>query len=141
MQARPRCDLAVLDLEPASGLLVARHDLRHQAALLQPGPESAVAERLQLEQLRQAEQDERELDGGEGHGVLPKACLGLVILTRAGLGWQSPDALFMVRSISRAPATVKGPSRSTCVSSTCRAGKAKLRLPSTARSLSKMGAA
>ena len=120
MQAGSGGDLAVLELEPAPGLLVARHDLRHQIALFQPRPEGGMAERLQLEQLRQAEQDERELDGGEGHGVLRKrGYLGLAILTRAGLGWPGPDALFMVRSISRAPATVKGASRSTSVSSTC----------------------
>src|SRR5258707_10195442 len=102
MQSGPGGDRPVLELEPASGLLVARHDLRHQIALLEPGPEGGMTERLQLEQLRQAEQNERELDGGEGHGVLPNSFdyLGLAILTRAGLGWLSPAPLFMVRSIS-----------------------------------------
>src|SRR5258708_34755235 len=70
MQAGPGRDPAVLEPEPASGLLVPRHDLRHQIALSQPRPEGTVAEGLELEHLRQAEQDERKLDGGEGHVVL-----------------------------------------------------------------------
>ena len=36
--------------------------------------------------------------------------LDFAILRRAGLGWRSGDPALMVRSISRAPATVKGAS-------------------------------
>src|SRR5947209_18345847 len=73
MQTGARGDLAVLKRDPAAGLLVPRQDLRHQIALLEPCPERGMAERLELEELRQAEQDQRKLDGGEGHVVLPKA--------------------------------------------------------------------
>ena len=80
VQAGPGADPAVPDGEPASGFLVARHDLRHQIALFEPGPEGGMAERLELEQLRQAEQDERKLDGGDGHVVLRKALAIILIL-------------------------------------------------------------
>jgi len=67
MEAGPRPDSAVPEFEPAPAFLVARHDLGDEIALLDARPEFRVAERLVLEQARQAEKNERELDGRKGH--------------------------------------------------------------------------
>ena len=45
--------------------LVARHDLGGEIALLEPLAERLVPPALELQHQRQAEQDERELDGRE----------------------------------------------------------------------------
>ena len=63
------------------------------------------------------------------------------IFRRAGLGWLGADSWSMARSISRAPALVSDARRPIKVSSARGAGSTKLRLPSTARSRSKIGAA
>ena len=76
MQARPRTDLPLLELEPAADLLVARHDLRHQVALLEPRAERRVTKGLELQQLRQAKQDDRELEDREVHVSLLSAVAG-----------------------------------------------------------------
>ncbi len=75
MQAGAGADRAVLELEPAAAFLVARHDLRGEIALLQPPAERFMPPALEFQHHRQAEQDERELEGREGHAVLPVGSL------------------------------------------------------------------
>ena len=63
----PERDLAVADLVPAAGLLVARLDLGDEIAFGEPRPEMRVAARSVLHELGKAPQDGREPRRGDAH--------------------------------------------------------------------------
>jgi hypothetical protein len=67
---RRNFDDAVVEGVPAADLLVARHDLRHEIVLFHPRLEFRVAPGRMFEELRRAEQDDREFELGERHRVL-----------------------------------------------------------------------
>jgi hypothetical protein len=70
VQACAGRDRAVVEGEPAPDLLVARHDLRHEIVLFHPRLEFRVPPGRMFEELRRAEQDDRQLYRGKCHVFL-----------------------------------------------------------------------
>src|SRR6516165_3275952 len=76
MQSGAGSDFAVLEFDPTADFFIARHDLRDEIMLLQPRLELRMPPRRAFEELRCAEQDDRQLQRRERHAFLLRASAG-----------------------------------------------------------------
>jgi len=70
VQTRARGNGAVFEFDPAPDVLVARHDLGDEIMLLHARLEFRVLPYRVFEELRRAEQNDRQFKAGERHGLL-----------------------------------------------------------------------